>query len=488
MYESHDKSNNDDELCFTPAVDLARLMRRKELSPVELMQAVLARVDRLNPQINCFVTLTADQAMAQAKEAERLIMSSDPRTLSPLVGLPVSVKDLENTAGVRTTYGSKHFADHVPTTDATIWERLKRDGAILIGKTTTPEFGMHSVTESPLTGVTNNPWDLSRTTGGSSGGAAAAVAAGMGPLATGSDGGGSIRVPSSFCGTVGLKASRGRIPVNTAESSYESVQVVGPMTRTVADTALMMNSVAGPHPFDAYSLPADGTDYVAGISNASLKGLRVAYCPDLGNGPMEPDVSAAIAQAAERFGQDLGAHVEMVQINLPDVYEYFVAWWGPTLDLMIKQNVLPFGCIEESHPLIASFAKRAEKFSAADYYHTHSVVRSQIHTAFANVFQKFDLLIWPTTAMVAFKHPLDATCPSHIAGVAISEPTLVNQRLTEAVSHAGYPAISIPAGFSSEGLPIGLQIAAGHAQDLLVLKAAAAYEAAHPWAHLRPSL
>lgn len=481
-------SNNNDDLCFTSAVELSTLIQQRELSPVELTQAIFERIERLNPKVNCFVTTLAEAAMAQAKEAEARLMSAGPGELPPLYGLPVSVKDLEETAGVRTTFGSKHYANNIPTSDATIWARLKAQGAILIGKTTTPEFGMHCVTESPLTGVTNNPWDLTRTPGGSSGGAAAAVASGFGPLATGSDGGGSIRVPSSFCGVVGLKSSRGRIPVNTRESSYESVQVVGPITRTVADSALMLNAVAGPHPYDAMSLPADGVDYLAGIADASVKGLRVAYCADLGSGPMEPEVARLVAQAAECFDGVLGANVEIVNIQLPDVYEYFVSWWGPTLDLMIRQDILPFGHLEESHPLILEFARRAEKFSAADYYHTQSVVRSQIHSAFADVFQKFDLLIWPTTSMVAFPHPINALGPSHIAGVQVAEPALVNQRLTEAVSHAGFPAISVPAGFTEQGLPVGLQIAAGHGRDLAVLRAAAAFESASPWASQRPCL
>lgn len=475
-----------DDLCFTPAVELAAAIRRRSLSPVEVMTAIIDRIERLAPRINCFVTLQAEQALSQARIAEAQLMSTPVDELPALHGLPVSVKDLEDTAGVRTTYGSKNFANHVPTRDAPIWARLKANGAILLGKTTTPEFGFHSVTESLLTGITNNPWDLTRTTGGSSGGAAAAVAAGFGPLATGSDGGGSIRVPSSFCGVVGLKATPGRIPINTRESAFESVVVVGPITRTVGDCALMLNAVAGPDPYDAISLPESGLDYLKAIEHASVRGLRIGFCADLGSGPVEAEVSAVLAKAVARIERELGARVDPIVIDLPDPMDYFMAWWGPHIGLAYEETILPFGKPENTHPLVVDFVQRTRGISVMDFARTQTTTRSKIHTAFADVFAKYDLMIWPTTPTVAFPHPGPEGGPTEIAGVKVREPALDNQRFTEAVSHAGYPAISVPAGFTSAGLPVGMQIAAEHGCEVALLRAAAAFEAIAPWSARRP--
>jgi Asp-tRNA(Asn)/Glu-tRNA(Gln) amidotransferase A subunit family amidase len=452
------------------------------------MDAILSRIDRVNPKVNCLVTVVAEQARAAARQAEALLMSTPVESLPALHGIPVTVKDLEDTAGVRTTYGSKNHADNVPDQDAPIWARLKAAGAILVAKTTTPEFGCHGITESLLTGITNNPWDLGRTTGGSSGGAAAAVASGICPLATGSDGGGSIRVPSSFCGVVGLKASSGRIPINGRENAYESVVVVGPMTRTVADNALMLNVIAGPDPYDAISLPRQNLDYLDIVRSASIKGLKVAFCADLKNGPVDPEVINVVTAAAERFQRDLGAHVEAVDIELPDPIDYFKAWWGPEFSMVYEDLFLSFGKPENCPAHLPTVAKWGELIGAVEHARIRATTRSKIHAAFADIFQKYDLLIWPTTPVVAFPHPGAAGGLTHINGSPVREPLLDNQRFTEAVSHAGYPALSLPAGFTRDGLPVGLQIAAAHGRDDAVLCAAAAFERVAPWAARRPGL
>lgn len=485
---SFSAAQNEDDLCFTPAVELAAAIRRKDLSPVELMSAILNRIERVEPKVNCLVTVVAEQAMQAAKKAEAMLMSVPIDSLPALHGIPVTVKDLEDTAGVRTTYGSRNHADHVPDEDAPIWARLKAAGAILVAKTTTPEFGCHGITESLLTGITNNPWDLSRTTGGSSGGAAAAVAAGLCPLATGSDGGGSIRVPSSFCGVVGLKPSPGRIAFNSRDNAYESVVVVGPMTRTVADNAWMLDLVAGPAEYDAISLPRQNLSYLDVVRNASVKGLRVAFCADLKNGPIETEVLRVVTEAAQRFEQDLGAHVESVDIALPDPVDYFKAWWGPDFSMVYEDLFLSFGKPENCPAHLPTVAGWGKSISAAEHARLRSTTRSEIHAAFADIFQHYDLLIWPTTPVVAFPHPGSAGGMTQIEGIAVREPLLDNQRFTEAVSHAGYPAISVPAGFTASGLPVGLQIAAAHGRDDAVLNAAAAFERAAPWAGYRPVL
>lgn len=477
-----------DEICFTPAVDLSARIRRKELSPVEVMEALLDRIERVNPKLNAFVTLVGEEAVDGARRAEQELVDKPIEDLGALHGLPITVKDLTPTAGVRTTYGSVHYADYIPENDGLIWARLKDAGGILMGKTTTPEFGEHSVTESPLTGITNNPWDTGRTTGGSSGGAAASVAAGLGPLATGSDGGGSIRVPSSLCGTVGLKASLGRIPDATEISQFDTVSVVGPITRTVADNALMLNSIAGPNPDVVFSLLETDFDFLADIEGASVSGLRIAFSPDLGYPGVEPDVAAGLSKAAEVFEADLGAKVDSVELQLPDPFDYFIKWWGPYISLEMNQMISEGHDLSESHPVMVEFVEQVKDMTAADHAYTELVERSALHQAFADVFRDHDLLIWPTTAMVAFPHPGEVGGPTEVGGRQSQTPTLENQRLTEAISHAGYPAITIPCGFNEDGMPIGLQIAACHGQDAAVLRAAAAFEEAHPWADLRPNL
>ncbi|MFJ8025415.1 amidase [Streptomyces sp. NPDC096311] len=478
---------SEDDLCFTPATELAAAIRRRAISPVELVTAVLSRIERLQPDLNCFVTVVPEQALAAARQAEKLVLSTPADQLPLLHGIPATVKDLEETAGVRTTFGARHYAEHVPDRSAPIWERLAGAGAILVGKTTTPEFGMAGITESGLTGITNNPWDLSRTTGGSSGGAAAAVASGLAPLATGSDGGGSIRVPASMCGTVGLKATSGRIPfASAATGAYDTVNVTGPLTRTVADAALMLDVVAGPHADDAVCLLEHGDDYLASLRTASLRGKRVAFSPDLGSGPVDTETARVVAAAVKRLASDGGAHVEQVALDLPDPIDYFEKWWGPLLaqevDALIEEG---FAFTDFPGPM-REFYTRVLDMSAREFAYTQMVTRTKIYREFAGLFSEYDLLVWPTTPMPAFPHPGPLGGPTEINGVPTRWPAIENQRLTEAIAHAGCPAISVPAGFTRDGLPVGLQIAAARGADAAVLQAAAAFETIAPWAHHRP--
>src|SRR2546422_3692827 len=300
---------NDSTLCWISASELAPAIARKKVSPVEVVDAVLARIDTLK-QLNAYVTLDAERARQAAKAAERAVMRRGAR-LGPLHGVPFSVKDLIITKGVRTTFGTPLYRDNVPTEDAPSVERLKAAGAIMLGKTNTPTLGWVGVTDNLLFGVTRNPWSLAHTPGGSSGGAGAAVAAGLAPLAMGTDGGGSIRKPSAFTGTFGLKPSYARIPTYPPSGSW-SLSHIGPMTRTVKDAALMMNACAGPDERDQYSLPADRVDYVKAL-RGSLKGLRVAWSGKLGVAPaVDPEVSAATAKAARAF-RELGCKVETAE-------------------------------------------------------------------------------------------------------------------------------------------------------------------------------
>jgi Asp-tRNA(Asn)/Glu-tRNA(Gln) amidotransferase A subunit family amidase len=479
-----------DDLCFTPATELVHMIRARDVSPVEIVDALLDRIERVDPLVNAFVTLDAEAAREHAARATDEVMAKDPRELGPLHGIPTTFKDLTETAGLRTTFGSEKYADHIPDEDALIVARTRSAGAIVLGKTTTPEFGSGSVTESRLTGITNNPWNLELTTGGSSGGAAASVVAGMGPLATGSDGGGSIRVPSSLCGAVGLKASSGRIPHSIEGPAFELVGVVGPITRTVADNALFLSVLAGYDPQQPHSLP-DRPDFLRAVDAPSVAGMRIAYSKDLGAGPVEPDVGVALDAAAAAFA-DLGAVVETIEISLPDPLDYFVSYWGQ-LALYEKDGVSAEDLTDLGQEVVAL----ARKLKVEDFIETAFVTRSAIFAAFARVFDHYDLMIWPTTKMVAYPHHAVVGAPTHIGPHEIEVPSkypasmvgaVQNQMFTEAVSHAGLPAISIPAGFTPGGLPVGLQIASRQYDDYGVLNAAAAFEQARPWTDRRPAL
>jgi Asp-tRNA(Asn)/Glu-tRNA(Gln) amidotransferase A subunit family amidase len=481
-----------DDLCFTPARELAALIRERELSPVELVDALLDRIDRVDPAINCYVTVDREGARNAAAQVADSLLTRDKGELGPLYGVPISYKDLTPTAGLRTTFGSELFADHVPDQDALIVARAKAAGAITLGKTTTPEFGSDGVTESRLTGITRNPWNTDYTTGGSSGGAAAATVAGISPLATGSDGGGSIRVPSSLCGAVGLKASSGRIPHSIEFDSFNVVTTVGPITRTVADNALLLSVIAGYDRYQPYSIP-DKPDFLAAVTNPDVRGRRIAYSLDLGAGPIQAEVREAVDAAAKTF-EELGAIVEPVDISLPDPMDYFVSYWGQQAAVEAVEEGVDLSALSD---LGAAVVAAARKLTTDDFVRTSFQTRSAIFRAFADVFANHELMIWPTTKMVAYPHHAVAGAPTHIGAHEIAVPEkydpemyrgLQNQMFTEAVSHAGLPAITVPAGFTPEGLPAGLQLASHQYDDWGVLRAAAAFEQARPWAARRPPL
>ena len=294
-----------EELCYTPATELARLIRSKALSPVELTDAVLARIEACEPGINAFATLTAERARTAARHAEEALMRGE--SLGALHGLPVTLKDLTETAGIPTERGSFALKGHVPAVDAPVASRLEAAGAVLLGKTTTSEFGWSGVSRSPLSGITSNPWKAGYNAGASSAGAGAAAAAGYGPLHQGSDGAGSIRMPSHFSGVFGLKPTYGRVP-NWPVPNNDQVSHVGPMTRTVGDAALMLHAMAGPHPWDHTSLEAPPADYPARLDEG-VRGLKVAFSADLGHARVDPEVAALVRGAVEAF-EGLGGAVE----------------------------------------------------------------------------------------------------------------------------------------------------------------------------------
>ncbi len=471
-----------DEIVWMAGHELVDKIRARDISPTEAVTAVLERLEEVEPAINAFVTVTGDAALAGAKVAERVLL--DPKAdLGPLHGVPITVKDLCDTAGVRTTYGSKSFSDHVPKHDAVTWSRLKAAGAILIGKTTTPEFGMLGVTDSQLTGRTSTPWATTHTSGGSSGGAAASVASGVAPFAWGSDGGGSIRVPAACCGVVGLKASRGRFPV---ETPWESVGTDGPITRNVRDAALLLEVAAGPDARDPLSLPASSDDWVGATIDASVIGVRVAYSPDFGTAEVDHEVGGIIEQALTVLRSG-GAAVEQVNLALPDPIAYFQAFWTPAFADALGEDLLS-GAVDSSsvHPMMLEMARQGQQLGALEYYRTATQTRGEISNGFAEVFDSFDILVTPTMPVTAFPHPGREAGPTEINGKPVSHPETDFHRLTEPPSHAGLPAITVPCGFSKEGLPVGLQFIGPRHADAAILAAAAAYESLTDWSSRRP--
>lgn len=467
----------DDDLCFLPASVLAPMIRAKRLSPVELMTATLNRIERLEPKLNAFATLTADAALDGARAAEAALMRGE--AAGALFGLPVTIKDLALTAGVKTERGSFIEAGNVPDTDAPFVTRLKQAGAIPLGKTTTSEFGWKGVSHSPVTGITHNPWAHGLNAGASSAGAGVGAAAGYGPLHQGSDGAGSVRMPAHFCGIYGIKPSYGRVP-NWPVASNDQTSHVGPMTRTVEDAAMMLEVMAGPHPWDHYSLEAPPAAYAARLDGASVKGLRVAWSPDLGHARVDPEVAALAKAGADAFAE-MGASVEEVTPAWgPDGPELIRFFWAAH-ELSYVKYLDQWGA--RMDPGLVACIRSAENHSAEAYVEMRTRKLAYVE-AIHRFFERYDLLLTPAVSVAAF--PADklmpADWPQHdwdwVQWAEFSYPFNMSHN----------PAASIPCGFTQAGLPVGLQIVGPRLADLAVLQASAAFEQARPWADRRPDL
>lgn len=460
-----------DDLCRMSATQIREAVGARDISPVEVVDAVLERIALVNPGINAFCTLTADGAREQARQAEAAVTGG--RELGPLHGVPVSIKDLVFTKGVRTTGGSLIFADFVPDQDAICVERLKAAGAIVLGKTNTPEFGYVAVTDNRIFGPTRNPWDLERTSGGSSGGAASAVAAGLGPLAIGSDGGGSIRIPGSFCGVFGLKPSYGRAPGCPGfPHLWEGLSVTGPITRTVADAALMMEVIAGRDDRDYFSLPDEGLSYVP-LLEQGIEGLRVAWSPDLGYAAVDPEV-LRVTEAAVRAFADLGCHLEEAAPRAGDPQETFSTVVGASLATFPGDRIQ--GWEDRVDRGLVRFMERSRDILATDYLKAR-LANIDYRDRVQEFFNRYDLLLTPAVAVPPFQ--VGGYGPREIGGSRVGP--LGWMPFTFPFNITGQPAASVPCGFTSDGLPIGLQIVGGRFDDGLVLRAAAAFERARPW-------
>ncbi len=469
------------ELCFTPATELSRLFRSKALSPVELVDAVLARIEKLNPALNAYLTVTADIARQQAKASEERARRGT--LLGPLDGLPYSVKDLEPTAGVRTTFGSKWFENNIPAEDGAAAARFKAKGGVLLGKTNTPNFGHKDNCDNLIGPPCRNPWRLDRTSGASSGGAGAAVAAGLGPLAHGSDGAGSIRIPSALCGVFGLKPSFGRVPNHPNADYWAARSHVGPMTRTVRDAALLLGALAGPDPRDPLSIDSPPEDYLAAC-DGDLKGLRVVWSADLGYAAVDPEVRAIAEAAARRFA-DLGCKVEERVPGWPDPGAFHKVMYE--VNVAARQVGRAAEHPEWIEPSLMQMIESARRVSAID--HSKALLaRSVFYGEVFQFFETCDLLLTPQMPVGAWSaEPGPHQGPKQIGGRPT--PTMFDRlAFTFPFNLTGQPAATVPCGFTSEGLPVGLQIVGRWHADSTVLRAAACFEAIQPWAKARPPL
>jgi Asp-tRNA(Asn)/Glu-tRNA(Gln) amidotransferase A subunit family amidase len=467
------------DLNYAEATALAQAIRNRQLSPVELLDSVLRRAEELQPVINPFVTLDVDNARGAARAAEQAVMRGE--SVGVLHGLPVSVKDLEPTRGLRTTYGSKFFENHIPDFDGGVAARLRQGGAIIFGKTNTPHYGHIDSCENLLGPPTRNPWDRSRTPGGSSGGAAASIASGIGSLAHGSDGAGSIRIPAALCGVFGFKPSLGVVPYWPNADFWAARSHNGPLTRTVRDAALMLNAIAGHDPRDAVSLEPFVADWVSAIENTDLRGLKVAWSPDFGYAAVDPEVRALTTAATQRF-TELGCSLEEVA-TVP--WENPSRWASLLWDFQtaIRNQERLREHPDWIEPTMMAQVDRGMRASAMEVGQAQ-LTRTIFYEQARQFMDNYDLLLTPQMPCVAW--PIGQP-PTEIDG----RPTphmFDHLQFTFPFNLTGWPAASVPCGFTSQNLPVALQIVAGKHQDALCLRAAAAFEAIHPWHNRRPPL
>jgi aspartyl-tRNA(Asn)/glutamyl-tRNA(Gln) amidotransferase subunit A len=473
-----------DDICRMDATSVARQVAAKQLSPVEVVDAVLDRLERLDPRLHIFATVTPDRARQEAKRIEAEIAAG--REVGPLAGVPTGVKDLIYTKGIRTASGSNAYADFVPDEDDVVVERITAAGAIVIGKTQVPEFGYSGTGQTPLAEPTGNPWNPDRTSGGSSAGSGAAVATGIGPFSLGSDGGGSVRIPASFCGVYGIKPTMGRVPLwpGTKDerypgvSSWESLEHIGPLTRTVADAALTLSVIAGYDERDRLSIRSDDVDWLRAV-DGDLRGVRVAYSPDLGYAAVDPAVRAVVDRAAAVF-ENLGCTVERADPGWADPYEALLPMILAESDL-VGMRRLADELGDGMSPHLVDVLR--VDWSAEDL--TNAVVRRKaVYNASWRFFRNYDLLLTPTLAVPPFEHGLQG--PPVIDGRDVDGFYWLS--FTFPFNFTGQPAATVPAGFTDDGLPVGMQIVGRRMDDALVLRASAAFEAAAPWGDRWPEV
>lgn len=467
------------ELSHLAGWEQAQLIREKKVSPVELAEEVITSIEKLNPVVHAYCTMDFDGAREAAREAEKMVMKGEASD-KPLLGVPFGVKDMICTKGVRTTFGSKAYENYIPEEDDVAVDRLKKAGAIMIGKTNTPEFAYDGVTKNKIFPETLNPWDLTKTCGGSSGGSAVAAATGMTALTLGNDGGGSVRIPTAFCGVYGIKPTFGRVPLYPGcrdpkypgGSSWETLEAIGPITRSVKDAALMLSVMSGPHPMDRHSFPDDGTDWLGAVSDTDIRGMKIAYWKSFSYTEVDYEVAANLEKTAEVL-RSLGAKVD--ECEPPITEDPGDAFWGLVArdsDLQgMKQLSDQYG--DEIGKTIRDFANR--KWSVEELISAH-FTRQDVNIRIREVMKRYDLILTPTLLVPAFDLGLDE--PETING---HKPKAGWTSFTFPFNLTGQPAATIPSGFTRSGLPTGAQLAGRSFDEFSVLRASAALEAAMPW-------
>ena len=464
------------DICFLSAGEIVALIRRKKLSAREVLTAHLKQIERVNPRVNAIVTLTADQAIENARKADEA--QARGVSLGPLHGLPVVHKDLFDTAGVRTTYGSRILKDNIPKQDAIIVERIAKAGAISVGKSNTPEFGAGSQTFNEVFGATKNPYDLTKTCGGSSGGAAVSVACGMVPIADGSDSGGSLRNPPAFCNVVGLRTAPGRVATGAQGNAWSTISVSGPVARSVSDAALLLSAIAGPDARCPISINEPGSRFSANLER-SFKGVRVAWFKDMGGIPFDSRILEVVNGQRKVF-ENLGCIVEQAEPDWEgahDGYDILRAWGYATTQ---AENVrLHRDLVKDT---IQWEVERGSKLSGADIYRALAL-RSRAWDRMRVFQEKYEYFVTPTTQVLPFD--INQPYPTEIAGVKMT--TYIEwQKSCILISALENPAISVPCGFTADGLPVGLQIVGKHRDEWSVLQLAHAFEQATKVGRRRP--
>lgn len=467
-----------EDLCFLSATEQSKLIRSQKISVQELIRAHLDQIERYNPVLNAIVTLTADSAMAEAYAADQQLEKNTE--VGILHGLPVAHKDLFLTKGVRTTFGSLAFEDFVPDVDSLPVERLKKAGGISLGKTNTPEFGAGSQTFNAVFGSTPNPYDLTKTCGGSSGGGAVALASGMISIADGTDLGGSLRNPASFCNLVGIRPSVGRVPSWPESLGWYTMSVPGPMARTVQDVALAMAAMSGPDDRSPISLEAPGEIFLNPLTR-SFKACKIAFSANLGGLPVEPEV-AKVVESTRAVFQDLGCEVINDEPNISEADEIFMLWraWRTELRItpLLKEHHTQFKDTviwnaEQGLPITGPQLARAE------------AKRTELYHRMREFFKKYEFLVLPVSQVAPFS--IDLEFPQEINGVKMN--TYIDwQKSAYHISALGNPAISVPAGFTSNNLPVGIQIVGRHRDDFGILQLAYAFEQKTQFAQRKPPM
>jgi aspartyl-tRNA(Asn)/glutamyl-tRNA(Gln) amidotransferase subunit A len=471
-------SYTDAEICELSGTAQAEAIQSGEITPIDAVEAALHRIEDLNPDLNAFSVVNEEGAIATAREKTRAIENGED--VGPLCGVPVGIKDLILTEGIRTTFGSTLYEDFVPERDSVAVKRIKDAGGIILGKTNASEFGFQAVTENEVFGTTRNPFDTRLTPGGSSGGSAAAVASGMVPVALGSDGGGSVRIPASFCGLYGLKASFGRVPLYPEHrdpalfgmNGWESVEHIGPITRTVDDSAVLLEVMSGPHHMDRHSLPARDMDYRTAVKN-DIEDLVIAYSQDWGYAAVDPAVREITAEAAAVFDRELSCTVEEADPGFDDFQEEFMTIVANSTDL----KKLRKGLDEYAPDLDADIVDVLETQWTAQEFTEAYKARQRLNIVLREFMQEYDLLLTPTVGVPPFE--TGGTTPEMIEGQHVSPEHW--QSFTFQLNLTGQPAATVPAGRTDDGRPIGLQIIGQPLDDETVLQASAAYEKATSW-------